>query len=77
MQVPDMQPAQAAALFAAGLTHPDMLLCAAESEVAAALAAGLPAGLRNKRKGAADTRWALGCEGWRWTCCRSTQLLHA
>lgn len=50
LKVPSMQPSHAASLHAAGLGHPDLLLCASESEVAAALAAGLPANMR-KRKG--------------------------
>lgn len=49
LQVPGMQPSQAAALHAAGLGHPDLLLCASESEVAAALAAGLPANMRKRK----------------------------
>jgi hypothetical protein len=48
-QVSGMQPYQAAALHAAGLGHPDLLLSASESEVAAALAAGLPANMRKRK----------------------------
>lgn len=44
-----MQPSHAAALHSAGLGHPDLLLCASESEVAAALAAGLPANMRKRK----------------------------
>jgi hypothetical protein len=50
MQVPGMQPAQAAALHTAGMGHPDLLLCASESEVAAALAAGLPSNMRKRKQ---------------------------
>jgi len=38
-----MQPSHAAALHAAGYLRPELLVCAAESEIAAALAAKLPA----------------------------------
>jgi hypothetical protein len=44
-----MQPSHAAALHAAGFGHPDLLLCASESEIAAALAAGLPANMRKRK----------------------------
>jgi hypothetical protein len=41
-QVAGMQPSHAAALHAAGFLRPELLVCASESEVAAALAAKLP-----------------------------------
>jgi hypothetical protein len=44
-----MQPSHAAALHAAGFVRPELLVCASESEVAAALAAKLPAN-PHKRK---------------------------
>jgi len=47
--VPGMQPAHAAALYKAGFERPELLICASESEVVAALAAGLPN--MRKRKG--------------------------
>lgn len=43
LQVSGMQPSHAAALHAAGYLRPELLVCAAESEIAAALAAKLPA----------------------------------
>lgn len=61
VQVPGMQPSHAAALNAAGLGHPDLLLCASEGEVAAALAAGLPANMR-KRKKQKDKQWVPNLE---------------
>jgi hypothetical protein len=46
-----MQPSHAAALHAAGFLRPELLVCASESEVAAALAAKLPSNAHKRKHG--------------------------
>ncbi|KAF6260432.1 hypothetical protein COO60DRAFT_891418 [Scenedesmus sp. NREL 46B-D3] len=49
MEVSGMQPSHAAALHAAGYMRPELLVCASESEIAAALAARMPSNPQKRK----------------------------
>uniref|UniRef100_A0A383VNY9 DNA-directed DNA polymerase n=1 Tax=Tetradesmus obliquus TaxID=3088 RepID=A0A383VNY9_TETOB len=77
MEVSGMQPSHAAALHAAGYLRPELLVCAAESEIAAALAAKLPANPLKRKDNDKKKQQGLGGYGTNALVARAAKSLLA